>query len=495
MTSPLFDIPNIPVSTNNATTYTHATTFLELVDMLRVQISSVSNSMESYSGSLNGLIDNVNEACEAALAACKKLSADAASVNAATTVKLDVAAGNLAAAKHDLDMALVASNAALAAAQKVIDSYKSDVARQDSDIQAGLNDVAQQIQGYVKKNSFYFNVRDFGAVGDGVADDSQAIMTCIAAAHGKGVVLIPAGKYLVNQPISIPMDSVIQGAGTYDSYTGNPASAIYVTTPQSSYDTAAVMCGTNVVIRDICFMGNRAGTGVGVAGSCTFENVNIQQFNIGLSCSKLWYGHFDKLRMLYNNEAVRMNYCYNCTFMEPRFTCRNWENKPRSGFTLTDKMELKVIGGAIESYDTAFKFDTTPAAQSLYCSGVYFEANAPVDDYQSPYGAIVINAERTVQTSIKLMGCHIYINNTKSFIRFNNSEKCVLVSIGNKIKGSHSSTYSQYYAESNGAGHFSRVMLGDDTTSFGGAPCVYVTPPSSGESYSQILMPFGSKSQ
>lgn len=495
MTSPLFDIPNIPVSTNNATTYTHATTFLELVDMLRVQISGVSHSMESYSDSLNGLIDNVNQACQSALAACKKLSVDAATMNADTTAKLDVAAGNLAAAKHDLDMALVASNAALASAQHVLDSYQDDVARQDSDIQAGLNDVSAQIQGYVKKNTFYFNVRDFGAVGDGVTDDSQAFMTCFAAARGKGVVLVPAGKFVIAQPITIPSDSIVQGTGTYDGQTGNPANCVLVTVPPSAYTTGAVTVGVNSHVRDITFKGNQTGTALYCYGSCTLSNVNVQGFNVGIQCSSLWYGHFNNLRMLYNAEAVKMDYCYNCTFIEPRFTCRNWDNRPRRGFTLSRNIELKVIGGAIESYDNAFKFDTTPYAQSLYCSGVYFEANAPVADYHSQYGAIAVNAENTGQTSVKLMGCHIYLTNTKSFIRFNTANKGVLVSIGNKIKGGPGGPYTAYYAESNGSTNVARVMMGDDVTSASPGPIVYVTPPPANESYSHIVMPFGSKSQ
>src|SRR6185437_12796601 len=43
-----------------------------------------------------------------------------------------------------------------------------------------------------------FNVRDFGAVGDGKTLDTSAIQKTIAttAAAGGGIVLIPAGKFL-----------------------------------------------------------------------------------------------------------------------------------------------------------------------------------------------------------------------------------------------------------------------------------------------------------
>ena len=43
------------------------------------------------------------------------------------------------------------------------------------------------------------NARDYGAIGDGVADDTVAIQAALAAAANKGpVCLVPAGHYRVN---------------------------------------------------------------------------------------------------------------------------------------------------------------------------------------------------------------------------------------------------------------------------------------------------------
>src|SRR6266436_2063810 len=43
-----------------------------------------------------------------------------------------------------------------------------------------------------------FNVRDFGAKGDGAAKDTAAIQKALDAAHqqGGGTVVVPAGRYL-----------------------------------------------------------------------------------------------------------------------------------------------------------------------------------------------------------------------------------------------------------------------------------------------------------
>ena len=54
--------------------------------------------------------------------------------------------------------------------------------------------------------SYIINVKDYGAVGDGVADDTSAIRTALRAAGGAGsteprVVFFPAGEYIITKPI------------------------------------------------------------------------------------------------------------------------------------------------------------------------------------------------------------------------------------------------------------------------------------------------------
>lgn len=48
-------------------------------------------------------------------------------------------------------------------------------------------------------DGYYFNVKDYGAVGNGIVDDTASIQSAInaALAAGGGVVLLPSGRYLV----------------------------------------------------------------------------------------------------------------------------------------------------------------------------------------------------------------------------------------------------------------------------------------------------------
>eukprot|EP01045_Picozoa_sp_COSAG04_P043980 COSAG04_NODE_14690_length_559_cov_0.621739_1_plen_107_part_10 len=49
------------------------------------------------------------------------------------------------------------------------------------------------------------NAKDFGAVGDGVADDAAALTAAIDAATAQGrTLLLPAGPYRVNSTVSVP---------------------------------------------------------------------------------------------------------------------------------------------------------------------------------------------------------------------------------------------------------------------------------------------------
>ena len=43
-----------------------------------------------------------------------------------------------------------------------------------------------------------YNVKDYGAKGDGVTDDTESFKTTISAARGNGVVIVPSGSYIIN---------------------------------------------------------------------------------------------------------------------------------------------------------------------------------------------------------------------------------------------------------------------------------------------------------
>ena len=58
-----------------------------------------------------------------------------------------------------------------------------------------------------------FNVKDFGAEGDGVKDDTAAVQAALAKAGqaGGGVVLVPRGRYRLSEGLTVPRQTVLRG--------------------------------------------------------------------------------------------------------------------------------------------------------------------------------------------------------------------------------------------------------------------------------------------
>lgn len=66
----------------------------------------------------------------------------------------------------------------------------------------------------IVKNSPYVDVRAYGAVGNGVADDTAAIVAAIVAAQAvQGVVFFPPDTYLVSTTITLPAGVTLLGPG------------------------------------------------------------------------------------------------------------------------------------------------------------------------------------------------------------------------------------------------------------------------------------------
>src|SRR5215213_8713352 len=72
----------------------------------------------------------------------------------------------------------------------------------------------------------FYNVRDFGAIGDGQTDDTIAIRSAFAyiASRNGGTLSFPEGDYKVTSTIALPSGIIIQGTGAIQ--TNAPTSAL-----------------------------------------------------------------------------------------------------------------------------------------------------------------------------------------------------------------------------------------------------------------------------
>lgn len=101
-----------------------------------------------------------------------------------------------------------------------------------------------------------FNVKNYGAVGDGVTDDLigiQAALTACGAAGG-GTVYMPPGTYYVTNVLLVPANTVLCGAGMDATTILNPAGALAGKSvgADSIFATVGLVGVAGSGVRDLC---------------------------------------------------------------------------------------------------------------------------------------------------------------------------------------------------------------------------------------------------
>ena len=94
--------------------------------------------------------------------------------------------------------------------------------------------IADAREAYIMERDF--NVRDFGAVGDGVTDDTQAFLDCIEymrsvrGSSNKAMfwAVVPPGKYVITDQIAIPQNMGIRGTWPLRLHGGQEGSWLYI---------------------------------------------------------------------------------------------------------------------------------------------------------------------------------------------------------------------------------------------------------------------------
>lgn len=96
------------------------------------------------------------------------------------------------------------------------------------------------------------NVRDFGAVGDGVTNDRVAIQNTVDAAYAQDAdVYLPAGTYLID-------DDALYGKSGVDWIGESAEQAVLILAPDSAHHLLALENISTVRVEDVGFNGNRS---------------------------------------------------------------------------------------------------------------------------------------------------------------------------------------------------------------------------------------------
>jgi hypothetical protein len=221
------------------------------------------------------------------------------------------------------------------------------------------------------KLSQTISVTDFGAVGDGVTDDTNAIKAALSAVlSGPDRVLIfPSGKYLVTDTLNVYSGTSLIGGGQYSqgaAYSADVLSDVTINFQPTSQKnlfhvqrtaaevSASVQYGSKVTIRGMKIVGNNS------PGSnskwaiyndnmmlCSYEDLGIYKFQIGVYNSSTLQNTYKNIvfstnsdaSIYYDNNISTTDVYLNCYLS----TCLNWH------VTIESALSIKFIGCIFES--------------------------------------------------------------------------------------------------------------------------------------------------
>lgn len=168
-----------------------------------------------------------------------------------------------------LDPELIRSDASSGAAKKIPDAIDQIIGK--------INEVIGDVSAKV------VNVRDYGAVGNGVADDTAAIQSAIdaATAAGGGIVWFPVGVYLVSNQAGVDAACVYVKTGCVLWGESKTGSVIKLDAGQPNFTRPFVVYqATDVCIQNLTVDGNKANQTVDEHRAAifidTFERVVLQ---------------------------------------------------------------------------------------------------------------------------------------------------------------------------------------------------------------------------
>lgn len=285
----------------------------------------------------------------------------------------------------------------------------------------------------IAEHPLVVSVRDVGAIGDGLSDDTDAIEAAAEHAGAGSQVYFPPGVYQISRTVTLPANQ------TWSGPTMNMDSTGTRTIIRSSAAAPVISCQAGT-IQSLRIEGPGAGVvgSVGLyvrASSFTLRDVAIRDVATGVELLQLWYGQFDRLACYRVLTGVRIEYCYNVVLASYRVAADDGNGNPGIGLELVDRSMVTLLGGSIETYRVGV---VVPEGASLACFGTYFETKVG----SNAVGIKLAGARANVLAS----GCQVYLTNHHAWLDASapGAGDSVTAS-GNKFKGGVAGVTSHAY--------------------------------------------------
>jgi hypothetical protein len=181
--------------------------------------------------------------------------------------------------------------------------------------------MSKALKNKVKLND-QVSVKDFGAVGDGVVDDTAAITAALAAADD---VFVPAGTYKVTSTITVPQRKSLRGVGYPSRLAASSVSGPVITFATGNGTTE--LSGFRI--------SGTATSAVSVNNSqmLVIDNISLDGLTAtdGFIFVSTWGSEFSNL---WTNGATISNACFICGQDFNANNCRNWYSSNFSTYNL-----------------------------------------------------------------------------------------------------------------------------------------------------------------
>ena len=265
------------------------------------------------------------------------------------------------------------------------------------------------------------SVKSFGAIGDGVADDTAAIQAALNS--GAGTVVFPAGSYKISSQLNVSGNTIVQGSGfkTYIKAVDGSINAFYLdgvsgvvirdmqitTISQTNY--APYKCAVLMYNQcRNCLVDNVAVFNWGWAGVCLWNSSNCVVRGCRFST---WFGTVDTdrscihIRETSNNNLVTENYCIAAAehgiFIQDPYT-----NSTPTGNSIVNNYVANSLYSGITAYVTT-AYDT----QTLISGNRVFDISGTALGGLSGHGIYIQSMGGTIVCDNTLNNCCINTTN------------------------------------------------------------------------------------
>lgn len=205
------------------------------------------------------------------------------------------------------------------------------------------------------------SVLDFGAVGDGVADDTLAIQTALNSTETRRIYF-PAGRYRITSSLVLNQNAILEGCGSNDELNNFGFNNITTIEVDGDFDGLTVNPAAPSYYGYITIKNIKV---VKVSGSATLNRgIYSQFFTPGLILEKVSAYGFDVGFDIYSGTA-QINGCLardNVTGFRIRSTSTTMQNcyayGNTTGYLFVNCVYTALIALAADNQTTAYKFDT-----------------------------------------------------------------------------------------------------------------------------------------